>query len=163
MVIGQRPIEVTQHHLRPTRPHQCAATGLHLQGPLGQWWWHYDSRNSRVVGRYPVYSVHQEGMAPMALFALGEVLRSDYGPWIYKGLQWISGTNELNRDMRDDSANVIWRCAYHKNHKRYLETAWASLTTSEAGTSSDDLQVLYECRPYELGWLLYAFGNHGLK
>ena len=30
-----------------------------LQGPGGQWWWHYDARTGHVVERYPVYSVHR--------------------------------------------------------------------------------------------------------
>src|SRR5262249_6785325 len=41
-----------------------------LQGPLGGGWWHYDARRSHVALRYAVYSVHQHGMAPMALMAL---------------------------------------------------------------------------------------------
>ncbi len=42
------------------------------QGRDGQWWWHYDARTGRVVERYPVYSVHQHAMAPMALLDLAE-------------------------------------------------------------------------------------------
>ncbi len=41
-----------------------------LQGPAGQWWWHYDTRTGGVVERYPVYSVHQHAMAPMVLHDL---------------------------------------------------------------------------------------------
>jgi hypothetical protein len=43
-----------------------------LQGPAGQWWWHYDARNGSVVEGYPVYSVHQHAMGPMALLDLRE-------------------------------------------------------------------------------------------
>ena len=32
---------------------QCANAICRLQGPLGQWWWHYDSVTGRVVERYP--------------------------------------------------------------------------------------------------------------
>ncbi len=42
------------------------------QGPAGQWWWHYDCRTGSVLEGYPVYAVHQDAMAPMALFALAE-------------------------------------------------------------------------------------------
>ena len=41
-----------------TRALDCATILCRLQGPLGQWWWHYDSGMGQVVGRYPVYSVH---------------------------------------------------------------------------------------------------------
>ena len=45
------------------RPHASASCRV----PHGQWWWHYDVRDGSVVERYPVYSVHQHAMAPMAL------------------------------------------------------------------------------------------------
>ena len=140
----------------------CALTLCQMQGPQGQWWWHYDSSTGRVVGRYPVYSVHQHGMAPMGLLALGEVLQSDFGPWIFKGLEWIKGDNELDYDMRDNSANLVWRCIYQGDYERYLRTALALITHREDGPAHEGLGIRYECRPYEFGWLLYAFGDHGL-
>ena len=42
------------------------------QGADGQWWWHYDSRTGAVVEGYPVYSVHQHAMGPMALLDLAD-------------------------------------------------------------------------------------------
>jgi len=39
------------------------------QGALGQWQWHYDVPGGRVCEEYPVFSVHQDGMAPMAILA----------------------------------------------------------------------------------------------
>jgi len=136
----------------------CALAICEAQGSLGQWWWHYESSNGQVVGRYPVYSVHQHGMAPMVLFALGEAMQSDFGPWIYKGLQWLSD-NELDFGMEDPSANVVWRCISGSTAQRYWRAAVAKLTHREDHTSRQGLQVLYECRPYELGWLLYAFAG----
>jgi len=45
---------------------------------------------------------------------------------------------------------------------KYLNVV-RSLLRLPAGTpSTADLRVLYEDRPYELGWLLYAFGRFGL-
>ena len=49
---------------------RCADRMCKLQGPAGQWWWHFDVRTGQGVERYPVYAVHQEAMAPMALRAL---------------------------------------------------------------------------------------------
>src|SRR5207248_880072 len=56
----------------------CAEAICRLQGPLGQWWWHYDSRTGRVTSKYPVYSVHQDAMAPLALLPLGEIGARDF-------------------------------------------------------------------------------------
>lgn len=136
----------------------CALTICEAQGSLGQWWWHYDSSTGRVAGRLPVFSVHQHAMGPMALLALGEATESDYAPWIYKGLQWIR-RNELALDMEDATASVVWRSIYHPTPRRMLNTAVAFVLRREDEESRRGLKVMWECRPYELGWLLYAFAN----
>lgn len=89
---------------------RCADAICARQGSLGQWWWHYDSANGRVVEHYPVYSVHQHGMAPMALIALQEKCGADFHRSIHKGLSWINGANELRQDLEDTEAGVVWRC-----------------------------------------------------
>jgi hypothetical protein len=136
----------------------CALAICEAQGSLGQWWWHYDSSNGRVVDGFPVFSVHQHGMAPMALFALGEAIQSDFGPWIYKGLQWIDN-NELGVDMRDDSESLVWRSIFRPISRKYWNVATRLLAVRKHPKSHDDLSVLFECRPYELGFLLYAFAD----
>ena len=80
---------------------QCAQAICAAQGSRGQWWWHYDAESGKCVERYPVYSVHQDGMAPMALLALSEAANIDFDGPVYKGLQWITGDNELSEDLRD--------------------------------------------------------------
>jgi len=136
----------------------CALTICEAQGSLGQWWWHYDSSNGRVAESFPVFSVHQHAMGPMALLALGEAVQSDFSPWIYKGLQWIDD-NELGFDMKDDAANVVWRCIERTRPNRVWNAAVNLVTHREDRESRDGLRTLFECRPYELGWLLYAFAN----
>jgi hypothetical protein len=134
----------------------CALTLCEAQGSLGQWWWHYDSSNGQVAESFPVFSVHQHGMGPMALLTLGEAVQSDFGPWIHKGLQWIDD-NELGFDMQDDSANVVWRCIERSRPNRIWNAAINLVTRREDRESCGGLRTLFECRPYELGWLLYAF------
>jgi hypothetical protein len=140
-----------------------ALTLCELQGPHGQWWWHYDAASGKVLGQYPVYSVHQYGIAPMALLALGEETQSDFTPWIYKGLRWIHGDNELEHDMRDSSTNVVWRYIYRNDYKKHWDVALAILMARGDVESHKELAVLHECRPYELGWLLYAFAGYGME
>jgi hypothetical protein len=137
----------------------CAEAICRAQGPLGQWWWHYDSLTGKVIEQYPVYSVHQHGMAPMALFALEAASRCDFSPAISKGLQWIFGKNELGWDFRDTSAHVIWRCTYPKAYRRHFGTVTNLLAGRTHAHSSEDMKVKFECRPYELGWLLYALAG----
>jgi hypothetical protein len=140
----------------------CAYAICRLQGLLGQWWWHYDSVTGRVVEQYPVYSVHQHAMAPMALFELQDLCGADFREHIRKGLAWINGNNEVGQDFKDQTANVIWRSLLLPKTTSYPVRIGALLGkqhSEEAGS----LQTLFECRPYELGWLLYAMAGRDLQ
>ena len=75
---------------------------------MGQWWFLYDKYACRVVNRYPVFSFHQDGIAPAGLFALEEAIGQSFQKSISKGLSWISGANELAYDLRDSSRGLIW-------------------------------------------------------
>ncbi len=136
----------------------CAQSIVRAQGPLGQWCWHYDSSTGEVTRRYPVFSVHQDGMAPMALFAAGEVSGIDFSEQIYKGLRWIGGNNELKVNMVSESSKVIWRSIHRNKYLMYLDEAQNLVGLgTETSESRNDLRINYECRPYHFGWLLYAF------
>jgi hypothetical protein len=130
-----------------------------LQAPLGEWCWHYDSVTGRVVSRYPVYSVHQHAMGPMMLLAANEATGRDFSDAIYKGLAWISGNNELHRDFVEPSLGLVWRCIYLDSMDAYTDAALRCLQLRSGTADAHRLKVRYECRPYELGWLLYAFAG----
>jgi hypothetical protein len=137
---------------------ECGRRICEAQGPLGQWWWHYDFSSGNVIGRFPVFSVHQHAMAPMALQVLGDATGSDYSRWLFKGVEWIHN-NELNFNMEDDSVNVVWRCISLSKSARGIRVAKSLLLNREDPQTNEGLSVLYECRPYELGWMLYAFAD----
>ena len=136
-----------------------------LQGPAGQWWWHYDSRDGGVVEGYPVYSVHQHAMAPMVLHDLLEAGGADHRDHVEAGLGWLTAHPEVVEELVSDRFGVIWRKVGRREppkagprdprrehrgapraararprHVRYRQS-WS--TTSAAPTSS--------------GWLLYAW------
>ena len=144
-----------------TRALKCALAICEAQGPLGQWWWHYDAIGGRVADGYPVFSVHQHGMGPMTLFALGETVQYNFDPFIYKGLQWINSKNELSFNMEDASHAVIWRSISRSRRSvsRYMKARFGLYSDIVEHSRAADLRVLFECRPYELGWLLYAFAH----
>jgi hypothetical protein len=137
----------------------CAGQICRLQGPLGQWWWHYDTDSGSVSGSYPVYSVHQHGMAPFALFALSEHSGKDFDEAILRGLRWIYGDNELHADMRDTDSGAIWRCIKGSGTDMYRQRMMSLLGIRTRSGSYGNMRVLHECWPYELGWLLYAFAG----
>jgi hypothetical protein len=143
---------------------ECASAICRAQGDLGQWWWLYDSISGRTSSRYPVYAVHQHGMAPMALFAVEEATGQNFGKFISKGLNWIYGANELRVDMRDPGSDLIWRCIQPKKaQSKYWEMATSLVRAPQEDFSGESLKVLYEQRPYEYGWLLFAFAKHSLS
>lgn len=151
--------EVSEKRQVLERARRCADAICRVQGELGQWWWHYDAVSGRVMERYPVYSVHQEGMAPMALFALEQAAGLDYEEPIERGLAWIFGRNEVGCDLRA-SSGIIWRCLrYRHTYRKHLDRVGGALGRNRDASSGDQLSILHECRPYELGWLLYAFAD----
>jgi hypothetical protein len=138
---------------------ECAKTICKLQGAQGQWWWHYDAFTGKVIGQYPVYATHQNGMAPMALFALNEVSDIDFSKAIYKGLGWINKSNEIEFDFIDAKNNVIWRCLQQNKYKMYLQKIKSFLLKPNDNRNQKKLVINRQCRPYHLGWLLYAFSD----
>jgi hypothetical protein len=103
--------------------------------------------------------VHQHAMGPMMLFATGEATGCDLGKAIYKGLAWISGNNELGRDFMEPSLGLVWRSIYLDSIDVYVDAALRILRLRSGAADARRLKVRYECRPYELGWLLYAFAG----
>jgi hypothetical protein len=140
---------------------KCAKAICRAQGDSGQWWWLYDARSGRVSSHYPIYSVHQHGMAPMGLFAVEKATGRCFKQPIYKGLGWIYGTNELGVDMIDSAQNLIWRCILPGNsQKKYWEVALSIVRPPNQDIQARSLKILYEQRPYEFGWLLFALARN---
>lgn len=145
---------------------QCADRLCSLQGEYGQWWWHYHSERGTVSSPYPVFSVHQDGMAPMSLQKLSAVSGKDYGASIEKGLKWLFGYNELGFEMVDWGRNLIWRDVEPFSFLTPLGR-YVSILMMETGLASSMAQARFmsalgvnrEMRSYELGWLLYAYAG----
>jgi hypothetical protein len=147
---------------------KCAARICELQGPDGQWWWHYDVRNGTVVEGYPVYSVHQHAMAPMALLDLREAGGKDHMDAVIKGLRWIDTHPEVDVPLVDEANHVIWRKAARREPNKAVRALSAFTTALRPGLRLPGLDALfppcrvdYECRPYEFGWMLYAWLSGG--
>jgi hypothetical protein len=172
------PIQALAHyHVRSGDKRSLAAAGrcaeqiCRLQGPAGQWWWHYDRRSGQVVEGYPVYAVHQDAMAPMALFELNRSGGPDYSTAIAKGLSWLQNAPEINRSLVDSHHMAIWRKVDRNGPRKLCRTIRAAGCRVHASWRISWIDRLfrpetvdYECRPYHLAWLLYAWppgGIHG--
>jgi hypothetical protein len=134
------------------------------QGEAGQWWWHYDSRDGSVVEGYPVYSVHQHAMAPMALFDLAEAGGTEHLAAICRGLRWLARPPETAEDLVLDEPVATWRKVARDDRRKVVRGVRAASTRLRPGLLLPALDRMFppgvvdhECRPYELGWLLYAW------
>jgi hypothetical protein len=128
------------------------------QGALGQWWWHYDARDGRVAQGYPVYSVHQHGMAPMALHALAAAGGPAFDEAIERGEHWIF-ENESGSSLIDETTGTIWRDIERDEGpgSRFARRVRSVLGLKRADEcASARLFVNRETRPYEWAWCLYA-------
>jgi hypothetical protein len=130
-----------------------------LQGPLGQWWWQYDSRTAAVAEGYPVYSVHQYAMAPMALMAVEAAGGPSFSGPIHNSHAWLR-ENEIGVNMIDFEAETIWRdIRYSYGRVRSLLRKAGTLTGLNRNREQAHRAALtlnYETRPYEWAWCLYA-------
>jgi len=144
----------------------AAAAGkiCELQGENGQWWWHYDQRTGKVIEGYPVYAIHQDAMAPMALFALKDAGGPDFSKAIQKGLDWLIYSPEIRGSLIDMDADLIWRKVARREPGKLSRYAQAAASLIHPALRIPGMNLLfpataidYEDRPYHLGWLLYAW------
>jgi hypothetical protein len=109
----------------------CANSICALQGEMGQWWFLYDKRTCRVINRYPVLSLHQDGTAPLG----------------------------LKDDLRNLDQGLIWdSIGSRRRVTEYSQTAYSLLKISRA-LRAESLEIRYEVRPDHFGWLLYTLGR----
>lgn len=143
------------------------------QGPLGQWWWLYSTKTRAILEGYPVYSVHQDGMALMALLPLEALGVGSYRQPLALGLDWLSDRNELSTDLVRRDPPIIFRniqragsdedAMFGISRGNLARVVARSLrpVSDHLDADSGTLEVLHECRPYHLGWLLYAYSLAG--
>jgi hypothetical protein len=143
----------------------CARKLIELQGPGGEWPWFFDAQSGRVIDYYEVYSVHQYGMAP-AFLELAE--RHDVRgarEALVKGFKWVLGGNQLGISMLVPELGLSIRSQVRKNElktkKRRVLRAIANTCLGRSSMLIDgrDIDLRLECRSYELGWILWSFGQ----
>ncbi len=143
----------------------CAKRMCQLQGQNGQWFWHYDVRTSKVIEKYPVYSVHQDSMAPMALIALKQAGGEDFSHAIEKSLDWLIEPPEpISNPIIDKKEKIIWRKVYRREPGKFVRAVNAifSRLHPDIRLPAADIffkpnKIDYESRPYHMGWILSAW------
>jgi hypothetical protein len=135
----------------------CARRAVEMQGRLGQWWWHHDAETGHIAGAFPVYSVHQHSMAPMALHCVTEAGGPSFTAAINRSRAWLHA-NELGIDMMDRPTGIVWRSIerVEASFGRGLRQAGMLLGHLPGDAPPPRLQLNPEMRPYEWAWLLYS-------
>ena len=142
----------------------CAA-----QGAGGQWWWHYDSRIRRGRGRLP--RVQRPSARDGTDGAAGPGgRRRGRAPGLDPARPALAGRARRRRPGRSlvqlvlDDPPITWRKVARGDHRKVVRGLRAASTRIIPGARIAALDRVYppgvvdhECRPYELGWLLYTW------
>jgi hypothetical protein len=143
----------------------CTRKLIERQGPNGEWPWFFDAASGLIIDFYEVYSVHQSGMAPAFLERAEQHGVSEARSAIIKGFKWILGQNQLRVPMLVPKLHLTIRSQVRKGELyskkwRVLRALGNSLFVREAKLIPPaGLQLRRECRSYELGWILWSFGQ----
>ena len=158
--------ESARHGLRPEATCQARAladTLIALRLPDAAWPWLFHADRATVVEPYEIYSVHQDAMAPMALFALAEVTGDPaYARAAREGLDWCFGRNELGFRFYDP-VNAFAHRSIRRRGWAHRANLWANAALGGmlglSRTDLGDVEVNATCRPYHLGWVLEAWSG----
>jgi hypothetical protein len=159
--------ETARHGLRSKATEQARAladTLIALRLPDGGWPWLFHADRAVVVEPYEIYSVHQDAMAPMALFALAEVTDDpSYAQAGVEGLDWCFGRNELGFRFYDP-VNAFAHRSIRRRGWAHNANLWANAVIGgtlglSARTGLGGVEVHATCRPYHLGWVLEAWSG----
>jgi hypothetical protein len=159
---------------------------LALQDADGAWPWMIDVRTAIPVDRYPVFTVHQDSMAMLFLFAAEHEGATTA---IERSVRWNLGANELGAQMvLTDPHAWIYRSVERVERapriRRYLRAvgrapksapprAQHTLGAPHAPGApppphtpgapdpphTPGLRINRECRSYHLGWVLYVWSD----
>jgi len=137
---------------------------LALQLGDGGWPWVFDAHRGTVVESYEIYSVHQDAMAPMGLGSLSAATDDErYRDAANFGLDWIWGRNELNAQMLNREAGILYRSIRRKEKLDraflYGRTAASYVKPQKLKDARDTIEVNRSDRPYHLGWVLEAWAG----
>ncbi len=155
----------------PPALRQTAERLVEAQGPLGQWWWLYSPSTATVLEGYPVYSVHQDGMAFMGLVPVEQLGEGSYREALALGVDWLFERNELSLTLVEEEPAFICRniqrvgsgadAPFGISRPNFYRTVARSLrpgsVSDQTKAAPGELEPLRECRSYHLGWLLYAY------
>ena len=143
----------------------CTSKLISLQGPNGEWPWFFDSNLGHVLDFYEVYTVHQYGMAPAFLEHAERRGVQGARHALIHGFNWVFGQNQLGVPMLVPELQLSIRSQVrkgelHTKNLRILRAILGSVLGRQTGLiDRANIDLRRECRSYELGWVLWSFGQ----
>src|SRR5262249_34236232 len=135
------------------------------QGAHGEWPWFFHVPSASVVDFYEIYAVHQYGMAPAFLERAEQHGVAEARGALIKGFHWVLGENPLRRAMLIPELHLSIRSHVRNGelHTKAFRVARALgnglLHRVSNVIDPKKVQLRLECRSYELGWILWSFGQ----
>jgi hypothetical protein len=127
----------------------AAARICALQGAAGQWWWGFGLEGGTIATPYPVRSVHQHALAPLALLELADAGGPSHWHAIIRSLRWIDLHPETRAELVSERHGLVWEA---------LTDRPGSGPAKQAPPAD---RVARDCRPEDFGWMLYAWRSSG--
>jgi hypothetical protein len=147
---------------------------IEIQGPNGEWPWLTSPSSGRALEFYPVFAVHQDGMAMLFLHPALDAGLPGAREAIERSFGWVLGRNELGTSMyahdpfrafrsveraallpKLDAGSQQPRAGGASCYLRAVRSA--ALGRSGVVASTRRVRLNPECRSYHLGWLLYVW------
>ena len=107
-------------------------------------------------------------MAPMVLRDLWKAGGADHRAAIAHGVAWLGTHPETLDELVSERHGLIWRKVGRREPRKAARAVGALTTVVRPGLRVPGLDLVlppgpidHECRPYELGWLLYAWLSAG--
>jgi hypothetical protein len=127
----------------------------------GGWPWFFHAPSGTVIDPYPLFSVHQDAMAPMFLLPAWQAGIPGAEDALRASLRWLDGNNDLRQAMLRTDPFFIYRGIARAERpgllRRYLRGR-RYRPGDDAPVSS--LKLDTNCRAYHLGWLLYVWSRN---
>ncbi|MFZ1290812.1 MAG: hypothetical protein WAR79_12025 [Melioribacteraceae bacterium] len=136
---------------------ECALKICEHQGKNGEWKWQYDSETGKIISHFPIHSVHQLALAPMALFSIQMASETDFSKNIFNSLNWLAENQKLYNQIIDKKNNAIWnKVTPIINNKLSSILNYFRINSF---SKFRKLKVDYVSSSYDFGWILYTFAG----
>lgn len=127
---------------------ECAIKMCNLQGINGEWNWHYNAKSGKKVNVFPIYSVNQIALAPLALSFIQKATGTDFSEYINRGISWLEQSNLVKE-------NAILNGLSTNTANRKIKSTVNFLRKERLQNKSNVIE-LKESSSYMYGWILHA-------